>query len=344
MVDIVTKLLKKPRKPKRSEVYTIDTYEKNLSQQADLLYLPNDNGYKYLLVVVDVGTRLMDALPLKSKDAKAIETGFKKIYSGSILKIPKNIAFDSGSEFKGEVKDYFEKKGVFVKVGKVARHKQSALVENRNKQISVDLFKRMHQEEFITDETSTEWVDLLPEVIKKINKNAKKLVKKIVKKEKKTKTPKHINIAFIEGDHVRVKLEQPIDAVTGKPHGGRFRATDLRYAPEVRTVKNVIMNDGKPPLYILNAPGKKDKTENVGYSGYELQLVEKDENYGDHKKILLKKKPTKFIAERILDKKKVKGKTMYHVKWRGYDETSWEERKSFLENPHSASIAERFES
>ena len=40
----------------------------NAIQQADLLYLSDDTGFKYPLVVIDLGSRLMDAEALKNRD------------------------------------------------------------------------------------------------------------------------------------------------------------------------------------------------------------------------------------------------------------------------------------
>ena len=42
--------------------------------QADLLFLPNDEGYKYALVVVDIGSGLCDAEPLKSKKTTEVKS------------------------------------------------------------------------------------------------------------------------------------------------------------------------------------------------------------------------------------------------------------------------------
>ena len=39
--------------------------EENHSHQMDILYLPEDKGYKYCLVVIDIATDNFDAQPLK---------------------------------------------------------------------------------------------------------------------------------------------------------------------------------------------------------------------------------------------------------------------------------------
>ena len=71
-------------------------------QVADLLYLPSDAyGYKYVLVVVDVFSKICDAEPIKYRDASAVLKAFEKLYSRKILKIPEILQCNGGSEFKG---------------------------------------------------------------------------------------------------------------------------------------------------------------------------------------------------------------------------------------------------
>ena len=44
-----------------------DVFVPNEVHQADILFLPHDNGFKYALTVVDVASRYKDAFPLKTK-------------------------------------------------------------------------------------------------------------------------------------------------------------------------------------------------------------------------------------------------------------------------------------
>jgi hypothetical protein len=39
-----------------------------------------------------------------------------------------------------------------------------------------------------------------------------------------------------------------------------------------------------------------------------------------------------FLMDRIVDKKKEKNRILYHVKWEGYDELSWEPRTKLLQD------------
>ena len=68
--------------------------------QADLLFLPNDDGYKYALVVVDVATGDTDAEPIKNKTPRDVMNAIKNIYERKYLNVPTfELVVDSGNEF-----------------------------------------------------------------------------------------------------------------------------------------------------------------------------------------------------------------------------------------------------
>src|ERR1044071_6867737 len=48
---------------------------------ADLIYMkPDPKGYNYILTVVDVATRSMDAIPLKGRESYDVIEGFEQIF------------------------------------------------------------------------------------------------------------------------------------------------------------------------------------------------------------------------------------------------------------------------
>jgi len=75
----LSNLYKIPSKEKGDNMPHFQYPNPNIIHQADLLFLPNDNGYKFLLVVVDVGSRLCDAVPLKTKSDMEIIQAFNTI-------------------------------------------------------------------------------------------------------------------------------------------------------------------------------------------------------------------------------------------------------------------------
>ena len=102
-MDIATKLMKPPKKDKGLEQPHIPKhFPKDYKQQIDLIFLPDDNGDRYALVAVDVGTRLCDAQPISNKKPATIIKALQSIYKRKILNMPDMLYFDAGNEFKGE--------------------------------------------------------------------------------------------------------------------------------------------------------------------------------------------------------------------------------------------------
>ena len=105
--------------PRRS--YDIEAYG-DLTQ-ADLAFFPESpQGYKYILILIDVFSRHLFAEPLKTKTSKEVGKAFEKIFKefGSpILKLET----DEGTEFTAN-RDLFQKKRIYFHV-KYQTHKAS---------------------------------------------------------------------------------------------------------------------------------------------------------------------------------------------------------------------------
>jgi hypothetical protein len=329
--DLLNNLYKVPKKDKKENSPTFQVFKPNLIHQADLLFLPDDNGYKYALVVVDDHSRICDAVPLKSKTAKEIINAFKNIYEKhKILKKPELIEVDAGSEFKGQVAKWLkENLKVDIRVAKAARHRQQAVVERKNQSIGTALAKRQAAEELLTDEHSTKWVDDLKIFIDELNKKTKKDYKPL-KKEKSIKpraTGNAKNLLPI-GAQVRVMLDAPRDYVSGKRLHGKFRSGDIRFDPEVKTITNIILNPDQPPMYQINNKPSPAYTKN------QLQLVPKNEKYPSKDLIRNEKERTQFKVEKLLEKVKRNGRWYFKVKWLGYDdsENTYEPRSTLIKD------------
>jgi len=313
---ILDALYETPKKDKGNNMPRFAQIEPGIIQQADLLFMPADGEYKYILVVVDQGNRFTDAEPLTGKTNAEVLEAFKTIYHREILKLPKRIEVDAGSEFKGPVAKWFADKRISVRAANPGRHRQQALVERRNQIIAKALFRRMAAQELLTDETSKEWVEDLPKLIKIMNDRAKKM-----KKPKLTGEPILIGNAkelLSPGTKVRVIMEQPRDPITNKVLPGKFRSTDLRWNPKVRIIKDMLIKPDSPPLYLLDGDVGKRKVEPVAYTKNQLQVIPENEQYPT--KEVIRGKPSKYVVDKILGKKKIKGKIFYKIKWRGFSE------------------------
>ena len=223
-------LYKKPVPEIGNQVPKAQVFEKGVYQQGDVLYSPEDKGFKYLLVIVDLYDNSVDAEPVKDilgKDNDVLKA-FQKIYSRNYLEIPLILTLDKGAEFtQQKVKDYLEKLEINVKYSLTGRSRQLAYVERQNQRIGTILMKRMASQELITGQVSKEWVDDIKPLIKLLNERKKKpLVKEI--------SPDPIaneytgNLLKI-GTKVRLLLDKPIDTVRGKRLYGEFRSSDIKW-------------------------------------------------------------------------------------------------------------------
>lgn len=329
-MSLVDNLLKKPKKDSKMNTPTTQVSIPNFSQQADLLYLPNDKGFKYALVVVDLGNGATDAVPLKTKQPEEILTGFKTIYKRGLLNKPVQLELDNGSEFMGAFKKWAVNNEINLWYKKPGRHRQQAVVERTNQIIGDALHKRMIAEEILTKKHAVAWVSVLPKVIDDMNKSRSfRRPRKIVENPV---CSGDSCVLLDEGTKVRTRLDNPIDIVTNKTIPGRFRSADIKWDPTVRTIVSVIIKPGQPPLYLLNSLDKSSEYESIGYTKNQLQVIPEDEQLPSDDVIV--GDDEYYIPERILDKTKKNGKIYYLIKWKGYhkDESTWESRAKFMED------------
>ena len=313
----------KPKKEKRSEQPKVKVWKANAVYQADLCQMPTDpKGFSYFLTVVDVATRKVDGIPIKNKRAETVLEGFKKIFQQGILQPPTvRLEVDDGNEFKGVVKDYFiNELNVLVKIGKPGRHKQQCYAEKVNQVIQEPLLQRMTGQELLTGETSIEWSDDYPIMIKTLNKNWQRDPPSIPRGPPKIKVSDEL---LPEGTRVRVMLDEPM-SVLGKKLHGKFRTGDIRWDPEIKTIKKLILSPEQPPTYLISGPHGKLGVSRCAYTRKQLQLVPKNENPPPHS--IIRGNPKRYVPEKILKQCTQNGKLEYLVKWERYSESeaTWE--------------------
>lgn len=309
--DIADGLLKIPQKPKVQAKF--QTFKSGSVQQADLLYLPTDNGFKYALVVVDVVSHAMDAEPLKNKETSDVLKAFKAIYKRKYLNLPSDfLQVDSGTEFKGQVKKYFNDNNVIIRVGRTGRHKQQAVVETYNGFIAKALLSKMADEEQRTRRENRKWVKFLPIVISVINEYQRKepSIESMLGDPICYKKTGYCELLPV-GTKVRVILEQPLN-IADKRLTGKFRTGDRRWENETRTVDNVLLKPNQPPMYMVSG------IKNASFLREELQEIKSTEQ-------------EYYIVQKIL--KKVSNKPVkYLVKWKNYKEPTVEPRSSLIKD------------
>lgn len=322
----VERSLQVPRRDRGKSNATIDTHVKGSVYQADLLRLPEDKGFKYALVVVDTYDRSVDAEPMKS--TKAVDTirAIKKIFKRPYLKEPiLMLQTDNGAEFKGDFKRYVEVElKVIHKYGKPYRSRQQAMAERMNHTISTAIGRYQLAMEMNSEQSSKEWIEYLPKIIKVLNENIVRPNPKALKNEGPTCRENKGDCELLsEGDKVKIILDKPIDITTGKRHAdSNWRVTDARWSKKNHTIEQVILRSNQPPLY------RVDGLKNTVYTRSQLQIVNENES-----KPIIPKEET-YEVERILEKKKINNLIHYKIKWKNFpiSKATYEPRKKLLKD------------
>lgn len=335
-------LLKKPGKDNdKPHIYTTGA---NVVQQADVLKLPEDQNFGYLLVVVDTGTKLMDAVPIrgelnstKVRDAlkyiwgrpkltrqgkfsntnppKGKVDGKTNIYKHGLKRIleePVMLQTDGGPEFKKNVDAYLKSKKIVHRTGMPYRSRQQAYAEARNGSIAAMLLGRQKQDEVKANVVSKAWLNMVWRSVLANNKaNGQNPINNTGIPEDPNCRGQSCSLIPV-GTVVRRMEDAPRDVLTGKKEVGKFRKGDLRWEVATRKVSMQIIKPGNPPLYRLSSldtdKKKKLNMKIVAYTRAQLQVVKKRKQSKSGQEI--------FKVEKLAgyDKKR----KLYLVKWEGY--------------------------
>ena len=239
----------------------------NTTQQCDILYLPDDNGYKFLFVLIDYN-RFVAVRPLKTITAKDIIRCFKYIYRNTVLNYPFIIQMDNGKEFNNKfIKAYFKNKSN-IKYIKPYRSRQNGLVEHINFLIGKVIGIHQSSIELKTNKESNKWRSIVKYFVKsynKLNKNKGLTIKN--KKYPPFKKGKSQYLLKL-GNIVKIPLEIPIHVDTNKKYKSKkFRSNDIRYNPKNYKITNVILKPSQVPLYMVNQKNR------VAYTKQQLIFI-----------------------------------------------------------------------
>lgn len=246
------------------------------NQQIDILYLPTTRfGYKYLLTCVDLANDACDFEPMKTKTPVSVLNAYREINGREYIRLAKvTVTSDSGTEFKGVFQEYLNKHNVFHRVTVPDRHKQTANVENLNKQLGRFIMGYLNAIEEKTQITAKNWLPILGIIRDEIN-NAR--IKKVPKdlntyvypvRDCINENNEHVKAKFKINDMVYFKSEVPLDALGNKQPTKNFRVGDRRYNLHPRKIVKIFYYPA--PIYyrymLENMP-------NVTYTQQELLKV-----------------------------------------------------------------------
>lgn len=326
----------------------------NFDWQADLLdmskYTRNNEGYKWILIVIDIFNRKSWAHALKTKTNTEVNNAFNKIINDNKI-YPKRILTDEGGEFKGIFNKTLINNDVSHRMVKSTDHNLLGVINRFSRTLKEIIFK------YFTENKTTKWIDKLQFFINSYNNiphsgicNVKPnegsqyfmTIRNCFLNKIKHKPKYNFNI----DDIVRIKLKKSIfdkgyeriwsknTFKISKIVGQNYILNDgtIKRGIELQKVNNEDIDNSKDQLDKDKSHAKfrkKQQKENIG-------KVDEDGNIlliNNRLKPINNKRISKPIekeyhVDSIVNEKIENDKKYYLVHWTGYAEETWEPYKN----------------
>lgn len=274
---ILRQLTKKPN-PKHKLHNHYQNDKVNQIHQMDLLIITEDQGYKYILTVVDIASRYKSARPLKNKQANTVLEAAKDIYKK--MKLPEIIQSDGGSEFKGVFSRWLQDNNIQHQIFGVGSH--LPFVESFNNQLTILIFREQQAKELKTGVLNKEFVKSLPKNIKILNERVNSYIKMrpidaykldLVKQKEMKFDEEDTKMMHPVGTKVRylLKNDEIVDTLNYRRTDKR-RSTDILWSIDIYTVSQVLQPSGGLAMHRLKAIDKARKNY-LMYNYWELQPI-----------------------------------------------------------------------
>ena len=238
--------------------------------QCDIIYMPKDQGFKYLLTCIETKSKTGDIEPLKNKSGEELKRAFTAIWNRDPKVINPNIKeiyTDKGKEFENKViQEFFKSHGLIIKYSITNRHSQQGMIERFNYVIKKVLWAKMSVEEEKNQKTNTQWVKYVRKFVKEYNKaNAN------ITKDKPIKhwfgDPIVKGKILAEGTQVYVMKDYPTDYTGKRLYGDKPRAGEYKYDKVKRKITRICIYPNQEPRYMVEG------RDNVSYQRNQLIIA-----------------------------------------------------------------------
>jgi len=264
--------------------------------QADLVDLQSlekyNDGYKYLMTCIDLFSKLAWAIPLKSKVSENIKNAFSEIFKTG--RKPEKLQTDAGTEFVNKQVQKFLK-NENVEFFTTNSEMKASVVERFNRTLKEKMWK------YFTYKNTYRYLDVLPELLKNYNTSYHRTIKMAPLQVNSTNERKILNKVFRLSDKTPVFKFSVGDFVRISKVKRTFeKGYTPNWTEEIFKITHRLSRT--PPVYRICDL----KDEEISGIFYEQELLKID------------KKPPVRVIENVLKTRKIKGKTDYFVKYRGY--------------------------
>lgn len=263
--------------------------------QADLVDMQahknKNNGYSYILTVIDIFSRYAFAEPIKSK--RDVKSAMQIIFKRDARK-PMRLQTDQGTEFENKEMREFYKKNNIVQFSVKSPYK-AAIVERFHRSLRGRMFR------YFTKNATNKWIDVLQLLVRGYNGSPHKTLN--------NQTPISIN----HENEMEIWLERNKN-ITSKKDPVFNIGQLVRLAKVKKTFDRGYTPNWTEELFKVHAIHRKHDPITYVISDLEGEIIE-----GKFYKEELQKVANVFRIEKVLKKK---GKKLY-VKWLGYDKPTW---------------------
>jgi len=255
-----------------------------------------NNGYKYMLNVIDIFSKYAWSIPMKNKTGITTLGAFRKIAKES-GRIPKHIWVDKGLEFYNKDVNSWLKENNIVMYSTYGEHK-SAVVERFNRTLKGMMWKRF------TAENIRNWIDMLDKLMKTYNNKVHSTIGMSPVKA----SQKQNEMKVLQNTIEKTRLT-PISKA-------KFKIGDkVRISRTKSTFEKGYLPNWSEELYIVD---KVQETLPVTYKVKDLLDEEIEGSF--YEKELQKTNQEVYRIEKVIRKKKINGVEHGLVKWSGYNE------------------------
>lgn len=273
--------------------------------QADLaevgLIADFNQGYRYILTVIDIFSRYAWARPLKSKRGEVVAEAFRNIFNEG--RIPKRIQTDQGREFENHhVRSLFRERDI--ELFSVKSAYKAAIVERFNRTLKQKIWR------YFTAENEQVWTHVLQDAVYSYNHSVHRSIKR-----------RPADVVPTEVDDMRSLMANKVKPPSGKD--------DVNIGDTVRIskVKNVFEKGYLPnwteEIFTVTDINRKYRPFSYRLKDYRNEVVEG--SFYRYEIQPITKKDDVYLIERVIRREQRHGVTWSFVKWQGYPSSmnSW---------------------
>jgi Integrase core domain/Chromo (CHRromatin Organisation MOdifier) domain len=292
-------------KGKRNTTYS---HFKRYQFQMDLVEIQQlskyNDGVRYLLNVIDTFTRYAFVRPLENKKAPTVLEAFKSILEEANQK-PLKVVMDKGSEFSNQLFTNFCEKNK-IELYNPEANTHAAFIERFNRTLQTIIYK------YLTENETNRFIDKLQDLVSSYNKRKHRMIE-MSPNDAEMNTNNHLKINLLakkREEKITKKFPQlQLNTYVriAKQKGKFSRGYNEQSNQEIFKIYK-ISTSKKIPLYYLETYNGSEKIKG-GFYSFELTPV----------------KTAVFRVEKILRRRKYRGKNQLFVKWKGFsnDYNEW---------------------